>query len=444
MFSNLTDHLTSIIKGITGKSRLTEDNIKEALSQIRVSLLEADVPLSVIKNFLDNVQQQAVGQRVVSSLNPGEVLVKIVYDELVTVLGTTITPINLNTQPPAIIMVAGLQGSGKTTTIAKLAYWLKNNQQKSVLLTSADIYRPAAIEQLEVLAKQVGVSYLSSNPTDNPVSIARSAVSHAINTLADVVIIDTAGRLHIDAEMMDEIKNINDAIKPIETLLVVDSMTGQDALNIAETFTRAIPLTGIILTKTDGDTRGGAALAMRMVTKQPIKFIGVGEKIDALEPFYPERIASRILGMGDILTLVEDVYQKVDQEKAKKLAKKFQKGKAFDLEDFRVQLQQMRNLGGMSTLMSKLPKLGQISRASSMVNDDSLTKMEAIINSMTPKERHFPAFIKSSNKKRIALGSGTEMQDINRLLRQFEQMQKMMQRIKGSKMQNIIKHLKGS
>ena len=443
MFSNLSNRLTEIARSLTGRDRLSEENIRKTVSQIRVSLLEADVPLSIITTFLKNIQTKAIGQKVLSSLKPGEELIKIVYDELVAILGTTTSPLNLQTQPPVIIMVVGLQGSGKTTTIAKLAHWLKTTQKKSVLLASADIYRPAALEQLRVLASQLQVDYFAATPTDNPISIARSAVSHAINNLADVLILDTAGRLHADTEMMEEAQKISSTIKPTETLLVVDSMTGQDALNIAETFANTLPLTGVILTKTDGDARGGAALAMRLITNQPIKFIGTGEKIENLELFHPDRIASRILGMGDILSLVEEVYQKVDHEKADKLAKKFQKGKTFDLDDFRMQLQQMRNLGGISGLMGKLPKLGALSTANSSINDSTIVKMETIINSMTPKERHFPAFIRGPQKKRIALGSGTSIQEVNKLLRQFEQMQKMMQKLNSSKVKNTIKYLQG-
>ena len=444
MFNNLSERLTGIVKDLTGRGRLTEENIKESLGNVRTALLEADVSLSVVNNFLENVQTKALDQKIISSIRPGEALIKVVHDELVSTLGQKSETLDLKTQPPAVIMAVGLQGSGKTTTIAKLAHWLKTNQKKSVLLASVDIYRPAAIEQLKILAEQVDVSYFPSTTNDNPIKIAQEAIKQAKNQLIDSVIIDTAGRLHIDQEMMEEIKHLHQAINPIETLLVVDSMMGQDAVNTAKTFADTIPLTGVILTKTDGDARGGAALAMRITTGQPIKFIGTGEKIDALEPFHPDRIASRILGMGDILTLVEDAYNKVDHKKAEKLAKKIQKGKIFDLEDFRVQLQQMRNMGGISSMMGKLPGLGSLPKMNNAAGDETFIKMEVIINSMTPKERHFPAFIKSSNKKRIAKGSGTQVQDINRLLKQFEQMQKMMQRLKGSKMQNMLKHLQGT
>lgn len=446
MFANLSEKFTGIIRSLTGQGRLTNENIQESLDAVRTALLEADVALPVIKIFLDDVQAKALGQEVLQSIRPGDAFIKIVYDELVKIMGESNVPLNLQVQPPAVIMMAGLQGCGKTTTVAKLANFLKTRHKKSVLVTSLDIYRPAAIEQLQVLAGEINVNYFPSKTSDDPVKIAKNAIEQAKKQFIDVVILDTAGRLHIDQEMMDEIQRIYKEILPIETILVVDSMTGQDAVNIAETFTKSLPLTGVILTKTDGDARGGAALAMRAITKQPIKFIGSGEKIDALEPFYPDRIAQRILGMGDILTLVEEAERKVDQEKAKKLAKKFQKGMAFDFEDFLMQLQQMRNMGGVTSLLSKLPGMGGIgnlAQAKNTINDQMFVKMEAIINSMTPRERHFPAFIKGSNKQRIARGSGTQVQDINRLMKQFEQMQKMMQRFKGSKMMNMMKQMQG-
>jgi signal recognition particle subunit SRP54 len=444
MFDNLSQHLTGIIRNITGQSRLTEGNVKEALGSVRSALLEADVALPVIKKLLDRVQTKAIGQEVLRSIKPGDAFVKVVYDELVKIMGSENSALNLQTQPPAVIMMVGLQGSGKTTSVAKLAHWLKTTQKKSVLVTSLDIYRPAAIEQLQVLAGQVGVSYFPSTTNDDPVLIAKAAIAQAKKQFIDTVILDTAGRLHIDEKMMAEIKNIHREIQPIETLLVTDSMMGQDAVNTAESFASTMPLTGIVLTKTDGDARGGAALAMNVVTKQPIKFIGTGEKIDALEPFHPERIASRILGMGDILTLVEDAHRTVDHEKAKKLAKKFQKGTAFDFEDFLTQLQQMRNMGGASSLLGKLPGMGNLAQAKDMINDQMFNKMEVIINSMTPRERHFPAFIKGSNKQRIARGSGTQVQDVNRLIKQFEKMQKTMRRFRGSKMMDMMKQLQGS
>ncbi|MBU0745009.1 MAG: signal recognition particle protein [Gammaproteobacteria bacterium] len=444
MFNNLSERLTSVVKSLTGRGRLTEENIKESLSDVRTALLEADVSLSIANTFLDNVQTKAIGQKVLTSLRPGDALIKVVHDELIATLGEHSASLNLQAQPPVVIMVVGLQGSGKTTTVAKLAHWLKTTQKKSVLLASTDIHRPAAIEQLKILAQQIDVHNFASNPNDDPITIARAAITQAKNQLIDTIIIDTAGRLHIDQEMMEEIKHLHQQIEPLETLLVVDSMMGQDAVNTAKSFADTVLLTGIILTKTDGDARGGAALSMRITTGQPIKFIGTGEKIDALEPFYPDRIASRILGMGDILTLVEDAHNKIDHKKAEKLAKKFQKGKAFDLEDFREQLQQMRNMGGISNLLTKLPGLGNMPQANRANSEQTLIKMEVIINSMTPRERHFPAFIKGSNKQRIAKGSGTQVQDINRLLKQFEQMQKMMSRLKGSKMQSMLNYLQGS
>jgi signal recognition particle subunit SRP54 len=443
MFSNLSDRLNNTIRKLTGTGRLTEGNIQEALSEVRTALLEADVALPVIKTFLDDVQQKAIGQEVLGNIRPGDALIKVVYDELVKVMGETAEPINLHTTPPAVIMMVGLQGCGKTTTIAKLAHWLQDQQKKKVMVTSCDIYRPAAIQQLATLAAQINVDFFPSATHQNPIQIAQNAIAKAKMQFADVVIIDTAGRLHIDQPMMDEMTQIHHAIKPIETLLVVDSMMGQDAVNTAKAFAEAIPLTGVILTKTDGDARGGAALSMRIITGKPIKFIGSGEKIDALERFYPDRIASRILGMGDILTLVEEAQRKVDHEKAQKIANKIQKGRAFDFEDFKEQLQQMKNMGGISGLLSKLPGLGNLAQAKQMINDEMFVKMEAIVDSMTLRERRFPALIKSSHKQRIAQGSGTQIQDVNKMLRQFEQMQKMMQRMKGPKMAEMMKRLQG-
>jgi signal recognition particle subunit SRP54 len=407
------------------------------LRAIRITLLEADVALPVIKQFIEDIREKAVGQKVIHSLKPGELLVKIVRDELINIMGSVHEDINLKTEPPAIILMAGLQGSGKTTTVAKLAYLIKEHKKKKVMIASTDIYRPAALEQLKTLASQIDVAFFATNPAEKSVTIAKAAIAEAKKKFVDVIIIDTAGRLHINTEMMDEISNIHKAIKPIETLFVVDSMTGQDAANTAKAFNDILPLTGVILTKADGDARGGAALSVRMITGKPIKFIGVGEKIEALEPFHPDRIVSRILGMGDILTLVEEAEQKVDQQKAKKLAKKIAKGKGFDLQDFKDQLQQMKNMGGINKLLGKLPGMGMLPKAAkNMVNEKMLAKMEAIINSMTPKERHFPATTKGARKRRIAAGSGTEVPDINRLLKQFSQMQKMMKRLKGGKMMN--------
>lgn len=444
MFDNLTQKLTKTIQRLTGTGRLTEENIRETLQEVRATLLEADVALWVVEEFIERVRVKAVGQEVLQSLKPGDALVKVVHDELLALFGGETADINLQTQPPAVILMAGLQGSGKTTTTAKLASWLKTRKKKSVLLTSADIYRPAAIEQLKTLAQQVDVEYFPSDISQSPLAIAQAAVQHAKRHFIDVVIIDTAGRLHIDEAMMTEIQGIHQAINPIETLFVVDSMTGQDAANTAKAFNDALPLTGVILTKTDGDARGGAALSIRYITGKPIKFVGVGEKIDALEVFHPDRMASRILGMGDILSLVEDVQRKVDQKQSEKLAKKFAKGKEFDLEDFRTQLQQMRNMGGLGALMGKIPGMGQIPQAAqSQLNDKTLVQMEAIINSMTRKERRYTHLINGSRKKRIAAGSGTQVQDVNRLLKQFMQMQKMMKKMKGGGMLKMMQRMKG-
>lgn len=442
MFSHLSERLNKVIKNLTGQGRLTEANIQDTMRDIRIALLEADVALPVAKEFIDHVQAKAIGTEVMQSLTPGQVLIKLVHDELVLVMGERNEELNLKVQPPAIILMAGLQGSGKTTTVAKLARWLQQTQKKSVLVSSTDIYRPAAIDQLETLAKQVGVEFYPSQASQDPVAIAQAAIQAAKNKVIDVVIIDTAGRLHIDEPMMTEIKRIHGAIQPVETLFVVDSMTGQDAANTAKAFHEALPLTGVILTKADGDARGGAALSIRHITGKPIKFIGVGEKIDALEPFYPDRIASRILGMGDILSLVEEAERNIDKAKADKLVKKIKKGKTFDLEDFRDQLKQIHKMGGVMGIMSKLPGVNQLPDAvKGQFNDKKLTQIEAIINSMTPKERRFPDGIKNSQKRRIALGSGTSIQIINQLLKQFSQMQKMMKKM--SKKGGLMKLMRG-
>lgn len=444
MFDSLASRLNKTIKNLTGRGRLTESNIQESLDEVRKALLEADVALPVVDSFIGDVRVKALGQDVLESLKPGDLLIKIVYDELVQVMGQINETLNLAATPPAVILMAGLQGSGKTTTVAKLAKLLQEQHHKKVLVTSADIYRPAAIEQLGTLASTIGAQYFPSSSDQNPVTIAKNAISEAKRNAADVVIIDTAGRLHIDAEMMAEIKAIHAATQPIETLFVVDSMTGQDAATTAKAFHETVPLTGIILTKTDGDARGGAALSVRSVTGKPIKFIGTGEKIDGLEAFYPDRIASRILGMGDILTLVEEAQRKIDHKQAEKVAKKIKKGHGFDLEDFRAQLQEMRKMGGMSALLSKLPGVGNLpAAAKSGLDDKLLVKMEAIINSMTKKERRFPAIIKGSQKRRIAGGSGTEVQDINRVLKQFMQMQKMMKKLKGGGMSQMMRRMQG-
>ncbi len=444
MFDGLTERLTRTLRNLRGSGRLTEENIKETLREVRMALLEADVALPVVRQFVDHVRERAVGKEVLESLSPGQALVKVVHDELITLMGEANEALDLRAQPPAVILMAGLQGSGKTTSVGKLSRWLSETQKKSVMVTSADIYRPAAIEQLKTLAGEVGAQFHPSSPDQDPVDIASGAIDAARKAHVDVVIIDTAGRLHIDDEMMGEIKRLHAAINPVETLFVVDSMTGQDAANTAKAFNDALPLTGVILTKTDGDARGGAALSVRQITGKPIKFLGVGEKSTALEPFHPDRVASRILDMGDVLSLVEEVQRKVDHEKAEKLASKLKKGKGFDLEDFRDQLQQMGKLGGVAGLMDKLPGMGSIPDAvKNQVNDGEFRRMEAIINSMTPKERHHPDLIKGSRRKRIAAGSGTQVQDVNRLLKQFTQMQKMMKKMQKGGMAKMMRALKG-
>lgn len=445
MFNQLSDRLNSVIKNLSGQGRITESNVQDTLRDIRVALLEADVALPVAKEFIDSIKEKAVGTEVLQSLKPGQVLIKLVHDELIRVMGEANETLDLRQQPPAVILMAGLQGSGKTTTVAKLARWLKQNQKKSVMVASADVYRPAAIDQLQTLAKTVEVSFFPTNPSQNPIEIAHAAIQAAKQQVMDVLILDTAGRLHIDEEMMTEIKQLHAAINPIETLFVVDSMTGQDAANTAKAFHDALPLTGVVLTKADGDARGGAALSIRQITGKPIKFIGVGEKVDALEPFHPDRIASRILGMGDVLSLVEDVERNLDKAKAEKLVKKIKKGKSFNLEDFRDQLKQIHNMGGMMGIMSKLPGINQLpDSVKDQVNDKKLIQTEAIINSMTTKERRFPDHIKNSHKRRIAAGSGTSIQAVNQLLKQFTQMQKMMKKIsqKGG-MMKMMRGLQG-
>jgi signal recognition particle subunit SRP54 len=445
MFDNLTERLTRSFKNLRGQGRLTEENIQKALTEIEHSLIKADVALPVIKEFMEQVKQKALGQEVLTSLNPQQVFIKIVHDELVHVMGDERAELNFKTQPPAVFLMAGLQGSGKTTSAAKLARYLKETENKKVMLVSVDVYRPAAIHQLQVLAEQVGVEFFASDAQQKPLDIANKALDSAKKHYMDVLIIDTAGRLHIDTDMMSEIKALHKAVQPVETLFVVDSMTGQDAANTAKSFHEALPLTGVILTKTDGDAQGGAALSVRLITGKPIKFIGTGEKIDALEPFHPERVASRILDMGDILTLIEEVERKTDKEASEKLAKKLKKGKGFDLNDFKEQLLQMNSMGGISGLMSKLPGMSQIPQQSmKQVNDKAMNQTIAIINSMTPKERRVPKIIIGSRKKRIAMGSGTQIQDVNRLLKQFEQMQKMMKKFtKPGGMQKMMRGLGG-
>jgi signal recognition particle subunit SRP54 len=443
MFDNLTDRLGGVLDKLRGQGRLTEENIQETAREIRMALLEADVALPVVREFVDQVKAKALGEEVMRSLTPGQVLIKIVNDELVRVMGESNASLNLAAQPPAVILMAGLQGSGKTTSVAKLARWLKETQKKSVMVVSCDVYRPAAIDQLKTLATEVEAEFFPSTTLQKPLAIAKAALDQARRQFVDVLIVDTAGRLHIDESLMDEIKQLHAGISPVETLFVVDSMTGQDAANTAKAFDDALPLTGVILTKTDGDARGGAALSIRQITGKPIKFLGVGEKTTALEPFHPERMASRILGMGDVLSLVEEVQGKVDQAKAEKLAKKLHKGQGFDLEDFRDQMEQMSNMGGLNKLMDKLPGMGNIpDHVKNQVNDKELVRTIAIINSMTPQERRFPNLIKGSRKRRIALGSGTQVQEVNKMLKQFTQMQKMMKKMKGGGMAKMMRGLK--
>lgn len=444
MFENLSDRLSQSLRNISGRGRLTEDNIKDTLREVRMALLEADVALPVVKEFIGKVKERALGVEVNKNLNPGQVFVKIVQAELEAAMGEANAPLNLATQPPAVMMMAGLQGAGKTTSVGKLARFLKEKQKKKVLVVSADVYRPAAIAQLERLAADVDVEFFPSSIDQKPVDIANAAIDYARKKFIDVVLVDTAGRLAIDEAMMAEIKALHAAIKPIETLFVVDAMTGQDAANTAKAFGEALPLTGVILTKVDGDARGGAALSIRHITGQPIKFLGVGEKNDALEPFHPDRVASRILGMGDVLSLIEEVESKVDRAEAEKVAKKVMKSGKFSLEDFRQQLQQMRSMGGMMGLMDKLPGMGQMAGKMQGQMDDKVTvRMEAIISSMTPKEREHPDLIKGSRKRRIAAGSGVQVQDVNKLLKQFLQMQKMMKKMKGGGMAKMMRQMGG-
>ena len=446
MFENLGDRLQGTFKKLRGQGKLTEDNIQEAMREVRMALLEADVALPVVKTFVARVQEKAIGQEVIGSLTPGQAVIKVVNDELIHLMGESNDQLNLAARPPVVILVAGLQGAGKTTTVAKLSLFLKQREKKKVMVTSADIYRPAAIEQLKTLATQVDAVFFPSNADENPVDIAVNAIDAAKKNGCDVVIIDTAGRLHVDEEMMTEIKAVHAAIDPVETLFVADSMTGQDAVNTSKAFNEALALTGIILTKTDGDARGGAALSIREVTGKPIKFLGIGEKMDALEAFHPDRLASRILGMGDVMTLVEEAHQKIDHDKAANLAHKLKKGKGFDLEDFREQLLQIEKMGGMGSMLDKLPGMGNLpSNVKEQIEGNPQKHLVAIINSMPPNERAHPAIIRASRKKRIAAGSGTSVQEINRMLKQFTQMQKMMKKMgKGKRaMQGLMQGMGG-
>jgi signal recognition particle subunit SRP54 len=443
MLDNLTARLAGIVKQMRGEARLTEKNIQDALREVRVALLEADVALPVVRHFIDGVRAQALGEEVVGSLTPGQALVGVVHRELTRLMGEANAGLDLATQPPAVILMAGLQGSGKTTTCGKLALHLRN-AKKRVALVSCDVYRPAAIEQLKTVAAQAGADFVGSQIDEKPLEIAQRAVEYARTHYCDVLIVDTAGRLAIDEEMMREIAALHAALKPVETLFVADAMQGQDAVNVARAFNERLPLTGVVLTKLDGDARGGAALSVRHVTGKPVKFAGVGEKLTGLEPFHPERMASRILGMGDIVSLVEEAHAKIDLEEAKRVAEKVKKGKGFDLEDFKQQLAQMKKMGGMASLLDKLPAqlAGQVDPAK-LQDDRQLRRIEGIINAMTPQERANPALLKASRKRRIAAGAGVPVQAVNQLLAQFEQMQKMMKMMKGGNLQRMMRGMKG-
>ena len=446
MLDNLTGRFRSVFKNISGAATLNEDNIKPALREVRLALLEADVALPVVRDFVAEVKEKALGREISENLTAEQAFITVVNQALVELMGGANSSLNLAAAAPAVVLMAGLQGAGKTTTVGKLARLLKTQgKKKKILLVSADVYRPAAIEQLRLLAEQVQADFFPSNVSQKPVEIARAALAQAKRGFYDVLMVDTAGRLAIDQEMMDEIKELHAALDPVETLFVVDAMLGQDAVNTAQAFNEALPLTGVILTKMDGDSRGGAALSVRKITGKPIKFFGTGEKTDGLEAFHPDRIASRILGMGDVLTLVEDVQKGIDEEAAAEMAKKLRRGKSFDLNDFKLQIQQMRNMGGLENLMSKMP--GEIGQLSKQIPEGTAEKamghVEAIINSMTPKERANPALIKASRKRRIAAGAGTTVQEVNKMLKQFEQSQQMMKMFSGNNMRKLMSLAKG-
>jgi signal recognition particle subunit SRP54 len=444
MFESLTQRLSGTIERLRGRGRLTEENIREATREVRIALLEADVALPVVQALIERIKVRAVGQEVLKSLTPGQALIKVVRDELTTVMGSAASDLNLNVPAPAVILMAGLQGAGKTTTVGKLAKHLKEKRKKKVMVVSADVYRPAAIEQLQTLAQQVDVLFFPSDPSQKPEAIVRAAIDDAKKSYVDVLIVDTAGRLAIDEAMMAEIKVLHAAVNPVETLFVVDSMTGQDAATTAKAFSEALPLTGVVLTKTDGDARGGAALSVRYITGRPIKFIGVGEKPDGLDVFHPDRVASRILDMGDVLSLVEQVEQQVDKDKAQKLAEKVAKGKKFDLNDMRDQLEQMQNMGGIGGLMDKLPGMGQIPDAvKNQVTGKEVPRMIAIINSMTKKERRNPTLLNGSRRARIARGAGLTPADVNKLMKQYQQMEKMMSKLGSGGMKGLMRGMRG-
>ena len=445
MLDNLTQRLARVMKTLRGEARLTEDNIADALREVRLALLEADVALPAVKALITAVKEKAVGEEVIGSLSPGQALIGVVHQELTRLMGEAHTGLNLATQPPAIVLMAGLQGAGKTTTVGKLAKFLRETPKKKVLVVSCDVYRPAAIEQLKTVAEQAGVDFYPSSSTDRPVDIARAAVDWAKRHYHEVLLVDTAGRLAIDEAMMKEIAELHSAVSPIETLFVVDAMLGQDAINTAKAFSEALPLTGIVLTKLDGDARGGAALSVRHVTGKPIKFAGVGEKLAGLEAFHPERMASRILGMGDVLSLIEEAKKGIDEQQAVEFAKRLKSGKGFDLNDFKEQIGQMRKMGGLSAMMDKLP--AQFAQAASQLpvggEDKAVRRIEGIINSMTPLERGKPELLKASRKRRIAQGAGVQVQEVNRLLKQFEQSQKMMKQFSKGGMAKLMRGMKG-
>jgi len=445
MFENLTGRLSEAARGLSGKGRITESNIKDTLRQVRLALLEADVALPVVKSFIDRIREQAMGEEVSKSLTPGQAFVKIIHAELVKILCESHAPLDLRAQPPVVVLLAGLQGAGKTTTAAKLAKQLIDTDKKRVMLVSVDVYRPAAILQLETLAGEVGALHCPSTSDEKPVAIVDRALDEARRSHADVLIIDTAGRLHVDDDMMQEVVAVNSRSGASETLFIVDSMAGQDAVNAATAFDQSLPLTGVVLTKADGDAKGGVALSVREITGKPIRFIGVGEKVDALEAFHPDRMASRILGMGDVLSLVEEIEDKVSKEKTEKLAKKLKKGRGFDLSDLKDQLEQMMNMGGMAAMLDKLPIPGNVNPAAikDSVNEQQLKRQVAIVNSMTPGERRFPKTINGSRKKRIAAGSGLQIQDVNRLLKQFTQMEKMMRKMSRGGMKKMMRGMSG-
>jgi signal recognition particle subunit SRP54 len=444
MFESLTQRLSGTIERLRGRGRLTESNITEALREVRVALLEADVAVPVVQALVQRIKVRAVGQEVLRSLTPGQALIRIVRDELAAVMGAAATELNLNVPAPAVVLMAGLQGAGKTTTVAKLARHLQERRKKKVMVVSADVYRPAAIAQLETLAQQVGARFFPSDASQQPEAIVRAAIADARKAYVDVLIVDTAGRTSIDAAMMAEIKALHAAVDPVETLFVVDAMTGQDAATTAKHFGEALPLTGVVLTKTDGDARGGAALSVRYITGKPIKFIGTGEKTDGLDVFHPERVASRILDMGDVLSLVEQVEQQVDKDKAQKLAEKVAKGKKFDLNDMRDQLEQMQNMGGLSGLMDKLPGMGQVpEHVKAQVTGKEVPRMVAIINSMTKKERRNPDLLNGSRRKRIAAGAGMAPADVNKLMKQYQQMEKMMAKMGRGGMKGLMRGMQG-